>query len=242
MTTAKKTATKTQDPVGLEFWNTVCVTDPDITKKVEQKGGFTAIDAQIQIKNATALWGPYGGAWGVKDCRYDYVGYSDDGPIEVFLEAVFYSPLGEMELSTDIAWRKGGDSRKKLLTDLTTKALSKLGFNSDVFEGKFDDNKYVAEMKKKHGQPPKPDADKAYAEAVTKAREEGVEFLEFLGHSAADALEDMQDRMKNILSHIEGGPYASYLEIKQSAPRRQFHKSLIETVKAMRRELEEDAE
>jgi hypothetical protein len=243
MTTAKKTTTKTQDPVGLEFWDTVCETDPAITKRVTQKGGFTAIDAQVQVKNATALWGPYGGAWGVKDCKYGKVGLNAEsgGPLEITLDAVFYSPLGEMELSTDIAFRVGGDSRKKLLTDLTTKALSKLGFNSDVFEGKFDDNKYVAEMRLKYSQPPKPDADKAYAEAVTKARADGCAVLENIGHSPEDALSDMEDRMKLILQHIEGGPYVSYLEIKQSAPRRQFHKSLVETVEAMERELDEEA-
>jgi len=37
---------------------------------------------------------------------------------------------------------------KKLQTDALTKGLSFLGFNSDVFEGLFDDNRYVAEMNK----------------------------------------------------------------------------------------------
>ena len=32
---------------------------------------------------------------------------------------------------------------KKVATDALTKGLSKLGFNADVFMGKFDDNKYV---------------------------------------------------------------------------------------------------
>ena len=36
-----------------------------------------------------------------------------------------------------------------LRTDARSKALSTLGFNSDIFEGKFDDNKYVAEMRAK---------------------------------------------------------------------------------------------
>jgi hypothetical protein len=41
--------------------------------------------------------------------------------------------------------RVDGDAGKKALTDGITKALSYLGFNSDVFMGKFDDNKYVQE-------------------------------------------------------------------------------------------------
>ena len=36
---------------------------------------------------------------------------------------------------------------------MTTKALSKLGFNADVFLGKYDDNKYVAKMKEEFAEP-----------------------------------------------------------------------------------------
>jgi len=38
---------------------------------------------------------------------------------------------------------------KKATTDGITKCLSMLGFNADVFLGKFDDNKYVQELKNK---------------------------------------------------------------------------------------------
>jgi len=37
---------------------------------------------------------------------------------------------------------------KKLETDTLTKAISKLGFNADIFMGKFDDVKYLAEVTK----------------------------------------------------------------------------------------------
>jgi len=135
---------------NMSLWDAVSVTDPATTTKVNVRGGFTAIAAQSQLKNATALWGSYGKAWGVKACRYThiYITGKDDvsKPIEVMLTAVFYYPGGEFEIATDIAFSTGGDSCKKLLTDLTTKALSKLGFNSDVFEGRFDDCKYVESL------------------------------------------------------------------------------------------------
>lgn len=133
-----------------KLWDEVCTTDPKHTKKVQQKGGFTAICAQYQIHKATEQWGPYGGAWGVKDCRYEYVRDAKGEVLEGTLEAVFYCPSGEFELSTDATFRVGGDTRKKLLTDLTTKALSKLGFNADVFLGQYDDSKYVQEQRRAH--------------------------------------------------------------------------------------------
>ncbi len=38
------------------------------------------------------------------------------------------------------------DFAKKIETDALTKALSKIGFNADVFMGRYDDVKYVNEM------------------------------------------------------------------------------------------------
>lgn len=142
-----------------KLWDSVCETDPSTTKEVNQKGGFTAICAQGQFKRATELWGPYGGKWGIKDCKYGYehtnTDNGNDAIAEVWVEATFYYPAGEFSISSDIAFRIGNDNRKKLLTDITTKALSKLGFNADVFEGKFDDNKYIAEMNHKFAAPAK---------------------------------------------------------------------------------------
>ena len=139
---------------NLKLWSAVEVTDPAVTRHVNQRGGFTAICAQHQLKTATGLWGPYGDKWGVRKCVWGSV--SNNGEVlEITLDAEFFYPAGDHEasfpLAADIAYRAGNDSRKKLLTDLTTKALSKLGFNADVFMGKYDDNKYVEEMKKKFG-------------------------------------------------------------------------------------------
>ena len=134
---------------NMELWDSVCLTDPAQTKRVNQRGGFTAIGAQYQIREATKVWGPYGKAWGVRNCGYTEI---RNGEVleEIALLADFFYPGGEFEIATDIAYKPGNDTRKKLLTDLTTKALSKLGFNADVFMGLFDDNKYVNEARRRH--------------------------------------------------------------------------------------------
>ena len=139
---------------NLALWRSVEVTDPAMTKRVEQRGGFTAICAQYQIRNATALWGPYGSTWGVFDCQYEYLRDAAGDIVEAALLAVFRYPGGEFPIGADCAFRVGNDTRKKLLTDATTKALSKLGFNADVFLGRFDDNKYVAEVRAKFAPDP----------------------------------------------------------------------------------------
>ena len=144
---------KDKQPDNMALWNSVCTTDPTTTKQVTQRGGFTAICAQSQRKRATEVWGMYGSTWGVKDLFWCTQG---EAGVEIALEATFWYPGGKFPISVDTPFRAGNDTRKKLLTDLTTKALSMLGFNADVFEGKFDDNKYVSEMMEKFAKKPAP--------------------------------------------------------------------------------------
>ncbi|MCP4640230.1 MAG: hypothetical protein GY851_07350 [bacterium] len=148
---------------NLALWDAVCTTNPDNTRHVNQRGGFTAINAQSQMMAATAQWGPYGVRWGVRDLEWGFIHDENGVLLEATLDGVFFFPTdvpdaasGSFEIGTDCPYRAGNDTRKKLLTDLTTKALSKLGFNADVFLGMYDDNKYVGEMREKHADAPTP--------------------------------------------------------------------------------------
>jgi len=143
-------ATKPKDEAAdrMRIWNAVEKTDPAHTKAVEFGRKFTAIDAHYQIREATRMFGPIGEGWG----------YTADRPI--FEDGLVIVPVtlwhgnrentfGPIYGSTTIRDRKGNvdkDAPKKATTDAVTKGLSQLGFNADVFLGKFDDNKYVTEM------------------------------------------------------------------------------------------------
>src|SRR5689334_19053904 len=59
---------------NMRVWNAVCRTDPKHTKRVNQRGGFTAIDAQYQIMEATRQFGPVGEGWGYSVGEYNIVG------------------------------------------------------------------------------------------------------------------------------------------------------------------------
>lgn len=132
---------------NLDLWNRVSRTDVDSTKKVEFGRKFTAIDAYSQIKNATEEFGPYGAKWGLYDINYSPV----ENTSMMMVSGIFKHPSGEFPLTTGIIYSKNNkpdeDFPKKAETDLITKALSRLGFNADVFLGLFDDNKYVQETK-----------------------------------------------------------------------------------------------
>lgn len=137
---------------NMELWDKVCRTDPKHTKKANVRGNnITAIAPQSQIKCATDQFGSYGSKWGWKSFDFDYALLPTTGI--VIFKGLFYFPGGEFPISTSISAYKDGartkpdaDFAKKVETDALTKALSKLGFNADVFMGLYDDNKYVMEI------------------------------------------------------------------------------------------------
>lgn len=138
---------------NLAIWKAVERTDPAHTKKVNQRGGFTAISAHYQVMRATEQFGPVGIGWG----------YHNGEPI--FHDALVFVPVtiwhGNREntfgpLYGGAEWKIGNrldsDAIKKAATDGLTKALSHIGFNADVFLGMFDDNKYVQQVAREYAE------------------------------------------------------------------------------------------
>lgn len=134
----------------LQLWDSVSTTDPKYTKKVNQRGGFTAIAAQSQVKKATEVFGPAGIGWGVKNEKFTNIEGTTLVLYTSTLWYVFNSKTGELPIHSSIKYGANGryddDFAKKVATDALTKGLSKLGFNADVFMGLFDDNKYVNQV------------------------------------------------------------------------------------------------
>lgn len=171
---------------NLSLWNRVEKTNPAHTKdaKIGQLS-IKAINAQSQIKEATKQFGTYGNTWGLKNLNYSFM---DIGTTKMaMLGAEFYYPSGEFEIHTTlkIAYMTQGangylkiddDFMKKMETDVTTKALSKLGFNADVFMGLYDDNRYVNQMKEEF----KPVEQKPHPKVIEKINEGQVKELNSL--------------------------------------------------------------
>lgn len=158
---------------NLTLWRSVEKTPPDMTKDVKYgKREYTAIDPQWQLRRATALWGPYGHRWGLRNIKYqivemkgndvvtlqtkdaqgkvvqsveqmaDYIKYS------IILEAEFFYPAADgkeasFPIINDDKYQADDEVLKKIITNTRSKALSWLGFSADVFLGKFDDERYV---------------------------------------------------------------------------------------------------
>lgn len=158
---------------NLKLWHSVEKTNPAYTKNAKVSGReITAIAPQYQIMQVTEQFGVYGEKWGFKNINlsYDLV---EKCNLVVF-KGTFFFPNGEFEIinSAKLYMDRANtmvdsDFAKKIETDTLTKAISKLGFNADIFMGKFDDTKYVEEMKEEFKSP----EEKAKQEAAAKEQQ-----------------------------------------------------------------------
>lgn len=150
---------KKQKNSNMKVWDQVCVTNPDNTKEVKFGARhFTAIDGYSQFQKATEVFGAVGFGWGWESKVIEL----DPRTITLSVKLWYIHPDTEEATEGDRCYigevygcksigegRTDEDAPKKALTDGITKALSYLGFNADVFMGKFDDSKYVNEARKK---------------------------------------------------------------------------------------------
>lgn len=137
---------------NLDLYKSVETPDMDFVKEVNMRGGFTNIDAQYLIKLATEKFGPYGKGFGLCKSELDHSLLESVGVVTH--SATFFYILdgerSEFPINNAIQAKtpKGFfdvDFAKKVETNTLGKALSKLGFASDVYMGKFDDQDYVQE-------------------------------------------------------------------------------------------------
>lgn len=140
----------------MKIWDAVSKTNPDHTKHVSQRGGFTAINANSQVLEATRQFGPIGEGWGYTSGEPIF---TPDNLIIIPVtmwhgtrENVFGPEFGCAAL-VDSKNRSDSDAPKKATTDAITKLLSRLGFNADVFLGLYDDQKYVAGLREEFAEP-----------------------------------------------------------------------------------------
>lgn len=146
--------------LNMDLWNQVCKTDPRHTKQVGFGRKFTAIDAHYQVQSATEKFGAFGIGWGIQDSKFELL-YVDPNNAHYnllqYTGKIWYEWKGKrglVEITADIelfedtknGWKRVEDSHKKVRTDALTKGLSYIGFNADVFLGKFDDSKYVSKL------------------------------------------------------------------------------------------------
>lgn len=148
------------------LWNAVEKTPPSHTKKITGKPyqGTSPRPHHLVFK-ATETFGPCGIGWGftIEDERIEEgAGGEKMHFAKVRVWYIWQGKRGEVEHvgGTQFSGMRGSgksftdeDAPKKSVTDALVKALSMIGFAGDIFMGRYDDSKYVAEVEKEERSP-----------------------------------------------------------------------------------------
>lgn len=150
-----------------ELWQRVCVTDPKAVKPItgKQYSGNSPKPYWI-VERLTDEFGPCGIGWGftIVSERFERFGEGVNAEALHIACVRFWFKLegerGELEQvgQTRAAYTtsKGKfmvdeDAPKKSVTDALVKCASYLGFAGDIFSGRWDDSRYVAEAAREWG-------------------------------------------------------------------------------------------
>jgi hypothetical protein len=163
---------------NMALWESVERTDPGQTKQITGKPyKGTSPKPYYLIRKATETFGPCGIGWGftIVSERVEDGAQGDKVHIaHVRVWYVYNGQRGEVEHvgQTMFAGKnKNGpftdeDSPKKSVTDALVKALSMIGFAGDIFMGRYDDSKYVNELRREAEQNAFDDIANAYLSKI----------------------------------------------------------------------------
>lgn len=147
------------------IWDALGKTDPAHTSGFKRAGGFTgtAIKPMWSFKRMTDYFGPCGVGWGVNEPKFQVVETNDETLVYCTVsiwhgarENTVFGVGGDKAMTK----RKSGDivtddeAFKKSFTDAVTNALKLIGVGADVHMGRFDDSKYVSEVRAEFAEPP----------------------------------------------------------------------------------------
>lgn len=148
-----------------KIWDALGKTDPAHTSGFKRAGGFagTAIKPMWSFKRMTDYFGPCGVGWGVNEPKFQVVETNDETLVYCTVsiwhgqrENTVFGVGGDKAMTK----RKSGDivtddeAFKKSFTDAVTNALKLIGVGADVHMGRFDDSKYVSEVRAEFAEPP----------------------------------------------------------------------------------------
>ena len=174
---------------NISLWEKVCKTDPAAVKPITGKPyNGNSPNPHWLFFRATEVFGPCGIGWGVKIISERVEPGAEGDKVHVAHVLVWYTldgkrgeveHVGQTMFSGHRKPKQGQqvgepytdeDAPKKSVTDATVKALSMIGFAGDIFSGRWDDSKYVAELGREFAEA-RCEADKALP-AATGAKEE----------------------------------------------------------------------
>jgi hypothetical protein len=144
---------------NLDLWNRVSKTDPKHVKPItgKQYSGNSPKPYYI-VQRLTEEFGPVGRGWGFDIVQERFERLSEHDVLHVATvrfwhgdKAQSFEQMGQTKacyMTSKGSLLVDEDAPKKSVTDALVKCASYLGFAGDIFSGRWDDSKYVAELRK----------------------------------------------------------------------------------------------
>lgn len=131
---------------NMELWKKVETTPKEIIKEIDGDDGIKlkTVPSINRVKKATEIFGIYGKNWGLKNVIHTEQRINNSFILGV-VDAVFYVSEGDYKTEFAISnstpiisvqnkeFKINPSYRKSLETDTINKALSRLGFNADIY-------------------------------------------------------------------------------------------------------------
>ena len=175
------------------LWDRVCMTDPKAVKEItgKQYKGNSPKPYWI-VERLTEEFGPCGIGWGFTIANERMERLTPDDVLHVAVVDFWYmlnekkGHVQQIGQTKAVYKTKNGilvdeDAPKKSVTDALVKCASYIGFAGDIFAGRWDDSKYVAqanaEYRAKEAEAKATPADKKALEELQNAAMEGSDAL-----------------------------------------------------------------
>jgi hypothetical protein len=143
-----------------DLWDRVFVTDPAAVKPITGKDySGNSPKPYWVVERLTDTFGPCGIGWGFSIVSERFERFSETDSLHVAVVRFWYEHngrRGELEqvgqtkasyVTSSGKFRLDEDAPKKSVTDAIVKCASYLGFAGDIFSGRWDDSRYVAEAR-----------------------------------------------------------------------------------------------
>lgn len=176
----------------LDLWNRFADIDPAFTKPITGKDyRGTSPNPHYVIQCLTEMFGPVGVGfgWEVEQDEFTPIGEEVLHWCRIRFwhtdRSNGFSAYGQTKalMKTKNGLRLDEDSPKKSLTDAITKAASQIGIAANIFLGRWDDSKYVAEVNAEYRQ----------EERKTDPAAKAVEYI-----NGADSLAELKRQYDNL--------------------------------------------
>ena len=184
-----------------DLWNRVCTTDPKAVKEItgKQYRGNSPKPYWI-VERLTEEFGPCGIGWGFTITNERMERLSPDDVLHVAVVDFWYKLGAEVGHIQQVGQTKATymsskdklvvdeDAPKKSVTDALVKCASYIGFAGDIFAGRWDDSKYVAQA----------NAEYRAKEAEAKATPADAKALDELRNAAMDGAKALREKFESM--------------------------------------------